>query len=248
MTIEELATPAIVVDLDILENEAAVMGEAGLDDILVHYPVLVPGKAVRLAQLAHDCKVTVAVDSLVTAQALSAAALAAVQTPDEMESLVRAISKLPHVDFAGITTYPGHIWFVPDEQRPALESLRDGIAQMLEAVARIGLECTVVSAGSTPTAYNRHLVRGLTEIPGTYVFNDRTTMGVGACTLDQCALRVLVTVVVSNAVPGRAVVDGRSKTFCSDRWLSGPPQSGRKFSVIPNVEGHWNVAARGMVR
>ncbi len=51
-------------------------------------------------------------------------------------------------------------------------------------------------------------------------------------------------VVVSNAVPGRAIVDGSSKTFCSDRWLSGPPPwLGRNFSVIPHVEGHWNVAA-----
>jgi D-serine deaminase-like pyridoxal phosphate-dependent protein len=45
-------------------------------------------------------------------------------------------------------------------------------------------------------------------------------MGVGACALDDCALRVLVTV-VSTAVKGRAIVDGGSKTFSGDRWLSG---------------------------
>ncbi len=127
----------------------------------------------------------------------------------------------PIFEFAGITTYPGHIWNIPAEQEPALAALGDRIGEMSDAVRRAGLECSVVSAGSTPTAYNSHLVRGLTEMrPGTYVFNDRNTLGVGACGLDDCALRVIVTV-VSNSVPGRAIVDGGSKTFCSDRWLSG---------------------------
>ena len=45
-------------------------------------------------------------------------------------------------------------------------------------------------------------------------------MGVGACERSQCALRVVATV-VSTAVSGRAVIDGGTKTFSSDRLLSG---------------------------
>jgi D-serine deaminase-like pyridoxal phosphate-dependent protein len=56
--------------------------------------------------------------------------------------------------------------------------------------------------------------------PGTYVFNDRNTLGLDACELSDCALRIIVTV-VSNAVPGRAIIDGGSKTFSGDKWLSG---------------------------
>ena len=48
--------------------------------------------------------------------------------------------------------------------------------------------------------------------PGTYVFNDRTTAEIGACTWDDCALTVLATV-VSTAVPGQAVVDAGSKAL-----------------------------------
>ena len=44
--------------------------------------------------------------------------------------------------------------------------------------------------------------------------------GIGGCRLEQCALRVMVTV-VSHAISGRAVIDGGSKTFSGDRWLSG---------------------------
>jgi D-serine deaminase-like pyridoxal phosphate-dependent protein len=126
MRIEELETPAVVVDLDILEQnvqsmadycnrsnlklrphtkthkiaeiarmqvragcagitvakvgEAEVMASAGMDDILVHYPILGHGKLHRLATLARDRNITVAVDSILTAQALSAAASAAGST------------------------------------------------------------------------------------------------------------------------------------------------------------------------
>jgi D-serine deaminase-like pyridoxal phosphate-dependent protein len=65
------------------------------------------------------------------------------------------------------------------------------------------------------------LSTALTEIrPGTYLFNDRNTMGVGACERDHWALRIVATV-VSTALPGRAAIDGGTKTFSSDRLLSG---------------------------
>ena len=128
---------------------------------------------------------------------------------------------MPHVQFAGVTMYPGQIWLPPDQQPSALATLGQQVRQVLDALDRAGIACETVSGGSTPTAYNSHLVDGLTEMrPGTYVFNDRNTIGVGACEVSQSALRVLVTV-VSNAVPDRAIIDGGSKTFSSDRWLSG---------------------------
>jgi D-serine deaminase-like pyridoxal phosphate-dependent protein len=56
-------------------------------------------------------------------------------------------------------------------------------------------------------------VRGLTEIrPGTYVYNDRTTAELGACSWQHCAYTVLATV-ISTAVPGQAVVDAGSKAL-----------------------------------
>lgn len=75
-------------------------------------------------------------------------------------------------------------------------------------------------------------------------------MGVGACSLFDCALRVMVTV-VSNAVPGRAIVDGGSKTFSSDRWLSGSKEGFGSVVEYPEVlfesmseeHGHLNISA-----
>ena len=219
--------------------EAVVMAAGGLDNILVAYPVFGEAKVNRLAELARDRQITVAVDSLTTAQGISYAAVktgtlvrllieldvgmrrCGVSSPEEATALAAAIGKLPNVRFAGITCYPGHIWNRPEEQSAALAVVSDKIDAALSHLSAAGFECEIVSAGSTPTAFKSHMVRSLTEIrPGTYVFNDRNTMGVGACERSQCALRVITTV-VSTAVPGRAVIDGGTKTFSSDRLLSG---------------------------
>ena len=62
----------------------------------------------------------------------------------------------------------------------------------------------------------------MTEIrPGTYVYNDLNTYYQGACRLEDCAARVVATV-VSTAVPGRAMIDAGSKTLSSDGLGSGP--------------------------
>ncbi len=285
MTIDQLETPAVVVDLDILSRniqklssyvrahnlnlrphtkthkipeiaqmqidsgcsgitvaktgEAQVMAHAGLDNILIAYPVFGQEKAKRIAELAGGKKITVAVDSIITAEALSQAARQAgttihllveldvgmrrcgVPTPEEAETLAVAIEKLPNVHFAGVTMYPGHIWVAPQEQAAAMADVASKLAAVLDRLSRRGIACEVVSSGTTPSAYNSHLIAAVTEVrPGTYVFNDRNTIGVGACDLSDCALKVIATV-VSNAVPGRAIIDGGSKTFSGDRWLSG---------------------------
>jgi D-serine deaminase-like pyridoxal phosphate-dependent protein len=58
------------------------------------------------------------------------------------------------------------------------------------------------------------------------VFNDLNTWASGACSLEDCAASVLVTV-VSTARNGQMIVDGGSKTFSSDRLSSGGPGHGR---------------------
>ncbi len=285
MRIEELETPAVVVDLDVMERnlhragdyirqhhlqlrphtkthkipaiarmqieagaygvtvakvgEAEVMAEGGLENILLAYPVFGEGKWDRLAAIARKRSLTVAVDSAATAEGLSASLRRAgaeagvlvefdagmhrcgVQTAEEAAALAVQVDRAPGLRFAGIMFYPGHIWSRPEEQAPALAGVGEQIREIVSAVRAQGLDCAVVSGGSTPTLYQSHQVPGLTEIrPGTYVFNDRNEWGGGFCSLEDCALRVLVTV-VSNAVPERAIVDGGSKTFSGDAWISG---------------------------
>ena len=59
-------------------------------------------------------------------------------------------------------------------------------------------------------------VPGVTECrPGNYVYHDASQVALGSCTLDDCALSVLATV-VSTPELGRAVLDAGSKTLSSD--------------------------------
>ncbi len=93
-----------------------------------------------------------------------------------------------------------------------------------------------MSGGSTPTAYQSHLIRRITEIrPGTYVFNDMNTVAGGFCELDDCAARIECTV-VSDAVPGQIVIDAGSKTLTADRCIPAP-ESGYGHAVeYPDAE------------
>ena len=136
----------------------------------------------------------------------------------------------PGLRLDGIFCYPGHIWAKPAEQAAPLAAVAAKLQEAIDRFDRHGLCRGVVSGGSTPTAYQSHLVPQVTEIrPGTYVFNDMNTVHGGFCTLDDCAARIVCTV-VSDAVTGQVVLDGGTKTFTSDRC--GPaPDSGHGFIV-----------------
>jgi D-serine deaminase-like pyridoxal phosphate-dependent protein len=56
--------------------------------------------------------------------------------------------------------------------------------------------------------------------PGTYIFNDRNCVACGACQLEDCAASILTTV-VSTARQNGMMIDGGSKTFFSDRLVTG---------------------------
>lgn len=315
MRVDELDTPALVVDLDLMEGnlsrmaaycashglalrphvkthkvpdiarrqiasgahgitvakigEAEVMARAGIEDILIAYPIVGPAKLVRLAALARAARITVAADSIEVAREISRAVHAAgvqvrllaeydaglrrcgVQTPADLVSLAQEMQSLPGMEFLGILFYPGHVRVRPEEQGPMLEQIDARLREAQDRLFRWGISLEVVSGGSTPTASQSHLMKTLTEIrPGTYVFNDMNTVASGAAALDQCALTIHVTV-VSTTVAGRAVIDGGSKTFSSDRLRGGDAPGFGNCLEHPEVmletmteeHGHLNVEA-----
>lgn len=210
--------------------EAEVMSEV-CDDLLVMYPPVGARRAARLAELALRVRLTVALDSIVAATDLSQAAATAgsavhvlveldagmhrvgVQTPEDAAALGCRVAELPGLTVTGVAFYPGHIRGPVHEHAAQQAALSELIARAKRAFEKAGLSTEVVSAGSTPTFWTAHQVAGLNEMrPGTYIFNDRTTAEIGACTMDDCALTVLATV-VSTAVPGQAVIDAGAKAL-----------------------------------
>ena len=210
-------------------REAEEMSAVG-SDILVAYPPVGSGRLRRLMSLPRDLRLTVALDSAPAVQGLADAARAVgrrvgvyvemdfgmhrvgVATAAKAIDLARLVARSPSLEFRGMAFYPGHIRTGVDAQDEAIARLRADVMAAREAFERAGIELPVVSGGSTPTAWRAHET-GATEVrPGTYVFNDRTTALMGACTWDDCALTVLATV-VSTAVPGQAVIDAGTKAL-----------------------------------
>ena len=111
----------------------------------------------------------------------------------------------------------------PQQQQP-LEAINELVGETLSMWKQAGLEATIVSGGSTPTAFQSHYVTHQTEIrPGTSIYNDRHSVGVGSASFDECALHVHVTV-VSLPEPDRGVIDAGSKVLTYDPL---PPRYGQ---------------------
>jgi D-serine deaminase-like pyridoxal phosphate-dependent protein len=237
-------------------SEAEVMLGASPADVLVAFPVIGKAKLERLAQVARRTRVTVALDSLFAARQLSEAACAAgvsfgvlaemdaglgrvgVEPGRPLVELAQAIARLPRLEFAGIAFYPGHIKDLDEAGRRALAQLGELLGSVLADFSRAGLEARIVSGGSTPTLYHSHELDGLTEIrPGTYVFNDLNTVRSGGCALEDCAARILATV-VSTARPGQAIIDGGSKTFSSDRSADPADATFGRLMEAPGARFH----------
>jgi D-serine deaminase-like pyridoxal phosphate-dependent protein len=236
--------------------EAEVMSDV-CDDILVAYPP-VGARATRLAALPYATKLTVALDSLRSIEAIAAAAREAdrpvsvyveldlgmhrVGTPriDEAIALARAVRERAPLEFDGIAFYPGHVREPVGQQTMKLEDLSTALGAAIDAFDRAGVRPNVVSGGSTPTLWNTHEIGGVTEFrPGTYVYNDRTTAAIGACSWDDCALTVLATV-VSTAVPNQAVVDAGTKA------LGREPMRADNADGFGCVLGHPDVIVKSM--
>jgi D-serine deaminase-like pyridoxal phosphate-dependent protein len=228
-------------------GEAEVMINAGLDDLLIAYPIVGPVKSERLARLAERAKITVSLDSEEAARGISVAlsergnsvgvlveldvgfGRCGVANETDALTLAQKISSLPGLECKGLMFFPGHFGVSPDERSVLRGQVNELLDRCLETFARAGMTPEIVSGGSTPSRYESELFHGVNEVrPGTYIFNDRSTVGVSAASVEDCALSVVV-MVVSTSVGGHAVIDGGSKTFSSDRYHA---EHGRGFGLI----------------
>lgn len=232
-------------------GEAEVMVGAG-DDILIAYPALDAARTGRIAQLAKDRTVRLAIDSVLAAEALSAAARSGgvtlgilidvdtgfhrtgLQTPEAALALAQLVDRTAGLRLDGLFTFPGHLRCDPDAKSEALAFVQRQLSASAALFKQHGLRVDIVSGGSTPSAYQSHFVPAYTEVrPGTYIYGDMNTVYAGACTLDEVALKVVCTI-ISDAVPDKCVLDGGTKTFTSDR--NGPrPDSGHGY--LPKYPG-----------
>lgn len=229
-------------------GEAEVMAGAGFDDLLLAYPIWGAENLRRLAALAKHKRMLLSLDNEATARELSGAMSSqdasigilvefdaglgrcGLEPGPDCVSLAKAIKALPGLCFRGLMTYFGSISGDEEDRRAEAGRVAARVQRALAAFDEARMPVEIVSGGSTPSAPLAANIPGATEIrPGTYVYNDLNTYYQGVCGIEDCAARVLTTV-VSTAVPGRAIIDAGSKTFSSD-LLGAGPKSGYGYVV-----------------
>ena len=233
-------------------SEAEVMAGDGIHDIFIAYPLVTDPKIERALLLSERVNLTVGVDSLEGARRLSELAASSGQILDvrlevdmglkrtgvirsQAVELASKIATLENLNLTGIYTYRGAVL---EDGSPTRDLKKAGLEEgelmvsLADRIRESGIEIEDVSLGSTPTAAFAGGVEGVTEIrPGTYIFYDRMQARLGACSLDECAATVVVTV-VSRPSKDLAIVDGGSKTFATDVPPDREPLNLRGFGHV----------------
>ncbi len=217
-------------------GEAEALADGGVTDIRMPYPTN-PANAPRVLALQDRITLSLVVDNAEVARQWSDVMTAAGRTlnvlvkvdvgfhrcgvnPDSPNALdtIKTIAGCPGLNFRGLLSHAGHGYHADSSDVLAGIAAREieilsGLAAGLRAD---GIAVDEISVGATPTARFVGDQRGVTEMrPGNYVFFDRTQVGLGSATLDQCSLGIVATV-VSRPDPARVVFDAGSKTLSSD--------------------------------
>ena len=203
-------------------GEAEVMADAGIDNIFLPYNIVGASKIDRLMALARRVTISVTADSEMVVRGLAAAAQSAdlslavlvefdtgmqrcgVQSPQAAAELARLIARSAGLRFGGLMTYP---------YNPTTDVF---VGETTALLAADGIAVERVSIGGTAGMWQAHTCRTATEYrSGMYIYGDRNMLKVGSMSVEDCAMRVITTV-VSRPTAERGILDGGSKTFSSD--------------------------------
>jgi D-serine deaminase-like pyridoxal phosphate-dependent protein len=238
---KQLAAGAIGITVAKL-SEAEVFVKHGIDDILIAYPIIGEDKLRKFADLHLQASLLATVDSMTGAEGLSRVGTGTgkrVQVLIEIDgglhrtgrqpgedavSFAKYVRDLPGIEIAGIMGYFGNIYKNTSEYafREAVRSEGQILQQTVEQLNKEGIPVPIVSTGSTPASLLSEHLEGVTEVrAGNYLFFDVSAMDMGLAKEEDCALRVIATV-VSRPLPGKATIDAGSKTLTSDRARTNP--------------------------
>ncbi len=227
-------------------GEAEALATSGVGDILLPYP-LQPLNAPRVVALQDRVAVSFIVDDLDVARAWSDAMLTYGRRADVLVKIdvgfhrcgidpahvdavafIEAVSALPGLRLRGLLSHAGHAYHAssPEALAQMARDERDLMAGIAGTCRARGIAIERISMGATPIARFTLALDGFTELRiGNYVYFDRTQVGLGAATWDDCALTV-VAMVVSRPSRDRLILDCGSKTLSNDGARGFEPMPG----------------------
>lgn len=211
--------------------EAEYFAENGFRDIFVAN-ALPPQKLARAEAIAFQGVVmTLVTDSESMASAIAAhpgrlRALVEIDSGDKRtgvaadgDDLVKVATALGE-KLAGVMTHAGHSYSCRNVQCVAdiAEDERSAVVTAAGRLRDAGLNCDVVSVGSTPTMTHARNLDGVTEArPGVYMFQDLFQAEIGSCEKSDIAMTVLASVIGTNAEAGRLLIDAGAIALSKDR-------------------------------
>jgi D-serine deaminase-like pyridoxal phosphate-dependent protein len=217
-------------------SEAEAMMDGGITDILIANEIIGPIKWERLMRLSQRGNVITVIDSSIGAKGISEYSLKYGLTSkvyidvdlgthrcgvsiEEAIKLCKVVQQLPNIEIVGLFGYSSRAYGQPDEasMRAASENETFLLLKAKDEIENAtGIKFQNLSSGSSYSSKMPETMAGVTESrAGNYVFNDATALRSGICTPDDCALRVVATV-ISNPEPGRLILDSGSKSLSSD--------------------------------
>jgi len=235
--VKEFGSRAMVSTIEELEQ----LKSSGINDFL-YSVAIVPNKLDRIAKnLSNNRKITVSVDNISTAQELvsfyksTGKRITAVieldldghrsgVRPYANEQLIKIGKCLDEFDlFRGVMSHAGESYGLSNEKdiNNCAKNEADQTLMAAEIIQKAGINCELVTIGSTPTALSGCKNIGITELrAGVFIFFDLVQSGVGVCELNEIALSVLTTVISINREIDAIIVDSGWMALSRDRGTS----------------------------
>ncbi len=228
-------------------GEAEVMADAGIDDILIAYPLIGEEKWERYARLFERCRsLRTMINSEYGAKGLSDTAKRrgkAFEVLVELDGGTRRGGLLPGepalrfaervrkydgIKIVGLLYYPGRSYH--EETLEGIERVarqeRDELVETARLLKNAGFDCSILSGGNTVTGKVPACLAGITEIrSGNYIFNDCAQLWKNRVTEEDCALRIVSTV-VAKPDENSAILDCGTKTMSGDNLTPEHPRFG----------------------
>ena len=214
-------------------HEARVFAEHGFDNLTWAFPVIL-NRLGEVRDLARKADLGLVLDSMEAVAALEAARQpfrvwmkvdcgyhrAGVDPEGPLaRELARELDASSTLHFSGLLTHAGHAYNAASrkELTSVAEQERSSLVRLAEALRSSGIEVPAVSVGSTPTMTVVEDLTGVDEMrPGNYVFYDRMQVDLGSCSVDDCAVTVLASVVSSQPGAGHCVIDAGALALSKD--------------------------------
>src|SRR5713101_5145049 len=222
-TIDDLPTPALILDRAILSRNLKRMSDRLRNAGVMLRPHLKTAKSIEVGRKAvegHDGRITVS--TLAEARYFAKGGFTDIlYGVGVVPSKLPAIAELRRhgVKLAGVMTHAGHSYHqsTPDGIAAVAEQERQAIVGAADKLRAAGIPCPIVSAGSTPTAMHSRDFTGITEMrPGVYVFNDLDQEFIGSCGAGDLALSVLASVIGHYPHRNQVLVDAGALALSKD--------------------------------